>query len=165
MRQRQKNSNCILHHVVQLIGLQFCAIRSLDKQKGTKIITFNDNCFAYSFSFDFHDSYAYIEFADKEAAEKALELDESMFKSRQLKVMPKRQNAPVMRGGRGGRGRGGRFGPVYGGRSTMRAGGRGYGRGPPAFRGGGRGRGGGRFFRGGGRGGRAFPGAYPNPYY
>lgn len=31
--------------------------------------------------------YAYVEFTDKEAAEKALELDDSTFKGRQLKVM------------------------------------------------------------------------------
>lgn len=90
-------------------------------------------------------------------------LDDSTFKGRNLKVLPKRQNLPVIRGGRG-RGRGGRGGrgfggPVYGGRGSMRAMG---GRGIP-FRGGRGAPRGGRFFRGGrGRGGY---GAHYNPYY
>lgn len=76
--------------------------------------------------------YAYIEFASRDAVESALLLNDTMFRGRQLKVTPKRQNVRgfnMMRGGRGGgRGRGGR--------------GRGRGRGPPrgGFRGG-RGRG------------------------
>eukprot|EP01031_Cornospumella_fuschlensis_P037861 gene37861-45993_t len=52
--------------------------------------------------------FAYIEFAEKDSVEKALQLDDSTFKGRQLKVLPKRHNVPVQRGGRGG-GRG-RFG-------------------------------------------------------
>lgn len=76
--------------------------------------------------------YAYIEFASRDAVESALLLNDTMFRGRQLKVTPKRQNIRgfnYTRGGRGG-GRGGR------GR------GRGRGRGPPrgGFRGG-RGRG------------------------
>ncbi len=77
---------------------------------------------------------------EKDSVEKALTLDSSTFKGRQLKVYPKRHNLPTfIRGGRG-RGRGG-----YSGRG---------GRIP----GGGRGYYGGRF--GSGRGGR-FPGRYP----
>lgn len=98
--------------------------------------------------------YAYVEFDDKESIEKALALDESTFKGRQLKVFPKRQNVPkVMRGGGRGRGfgRGGRFGRGgYMGRGGYDMGRGGYGRG------GGRGYGyGGRIpGRFGGRGGR-----------
>eukprot|EP01039_Chlorochromonas_danica_P006603 gene6603-7296_t len=89
--------------------------------------------------------FAYVEFAEKDSVEKALKLDDSTFKGRQLKVLPKRHNVPLGRGaGRGGRG--GRLGPVYGGRGSFRAGGRGgfyaaargYGRAGPR---GGRGRG------------------------
>jgi len=38
--------------------------------------------------------YAYIEFADTEAVEKALKLNESLFKGRQLAVERKRKNVP-----------------------------------------------------------------------
>ncbi len=45
---------------------------------------------------------AYIEFANKESAIKAKRLDESLFKGRQLTVMPKRKNKPgFSRGGMG----------------------------------------------------------------
>ncbi|DAZ96258.1 TPA: hypothetical protein N0F65_012561 [Lagenidium giganteum] len=77
--------------------------------------------------------YAYIEFASKDAVESALLLNDTMFRGRQLKVTPKRQNIRgfnyMNRGGRGG---------ARGGRGR----GRGRGRGPPrgGFRGG-RGRG------------------------
>lgn len=81
--------------------------------------------------------YAYIEFASRDAVESAVLLNDTMFRGRQIKVTPKRQNIRGFNGyGRGGRG----------GRGGMR--GRGRGRGPP--------RGG---FRGG-RGGRGF-----HPYY
>eukprot|EP01040_Poterioochromonas_malhamensis_P008480 gene8480-9176_t len=109
--------------------------------------------------------FAYVEFAESSAVEKALKLDNSEFRGRQLKVLPKRQNLPPVALRGGGRGRGGRGGgPVYGGRGSMRAfAGRGAGR----FRGGG-----GRVPRGGGRFGGRFPrggrggfGAYYNPYY
>lgn len=75
--------------------------------------------------------FAYVEFSDKASVDNALKLDDTLFKGRQIKVLPKRQNVPAraIRGGRG-RGRGGR--PVRGGRFS-------------------RGRGGG--FRGGRRGG------------
>ena len=74
--------------------------------------------------------YAYVEFTTKEAAVKAKRLNESLFKGRQITVIPKRKNLPgkgraskgrnpmvqlmsmmqmAMRGGRG-RGRGGRGG-------------------------------------------------------
>jgi len=100
--------------------------------------------------------YGYIEFGDKEAVDKALLLDDTPFKGRQLKVLPKRQNQSAASrgqamggrgGGRGGYvdarggGRGGRF-AGRGGRFGGRGGGRSYG-----------GRGGGRF-SGRGRGGR-----------
>ena len=96
--------------------------------------------------------YAYIEFDDKESVASALTLDDSTFKGRQLKVLPKKQTVPTgFGGGRGGRGYGGRG---YAGRGGYggRGGGRG-GRGRGGYRGGG-GRGGGRFSgRGRGRGG------------
>ncbi|TMW61569.1 hypothetical protein Poli38472_012760 [Pythium oligandrum] len=73
--------------------------------------------------------YAYIEFATRDAVESALLLNDTMFRGRQIKVTPKRQNVRGFNGFRGGRGgmRGGR--------------GRGRGRGPPrgGFRGRGRG--------------------------
>ncbi|TYZ66362.1 hypothetical protein PybrP1_011466 [[Pythium] brassicae (nom. inval.)] len=85
--------------------------------------------------------YAYIEFASRDAVESALLLNDTVFRGRQLKVTPKRQNVRGYNYSRGGGGRGGR-----GGR------GRGRGRGPM--------RGGFRGGRGGGRGGRGF-----HPYY
>jgi len=51
--------------------------------------------------------YAYIEFAEVEAVEAAVQLNESEFKGRQLKVVAKRTNVPGMSRGRGrGRGKG-----------------------------------------------------------
>lgn len=76
--------------------------------------------------------FAYVEFTDKDSVATAMALDESLFRGRQIKVMPKRTNKPGIsstnrpprgRGarGRGGRGRGGGFGymrrPRYRGRS------------------------------------------------
>ena len=55
--------------------------------------------------------FAYIEFADKDSVETAKALDESLFRGRQIKVMPKRTNKPGMSSmnltlrGRGLRGR------------------------------------------------------------
>lgn len=72
-----------------------------------------------------HFSYAYIEFVDCESSKKAILLNESLFKGRDLTVIPKRKNVPGMRYGPGGK---------------MFRGGRGGGGG------GFRGRGGGRFF-------------------
>ena len=60
--------------------------------------------------------YAYIAFVDKESVANALKLDDTPFKGRQLKVLPKRHNIPaaVLRGGgRGGRGGGFRGGHYY----------------------------------------------------
>mmetsp|Transcript_6435 Transcript_6435/g.10782 ORF Transcript_6435/g.10782 Transcript_6435/m.10782 type:complete len:169 (-) Transcript_6435:278-784(-) len=48
--------------------------------------------------------YAYIEFAEAEAVEAAVELNESEFKGRQLKVVAKRTNVPQY--GKGGKGKG-----------------------------------------------------------
>lgn len=78
--------------------------------------------------------YAYVEFTEPNLVAQALVLNESVFKGRNIKVVPKRTNLPGMSSGRG-RGRGG-----------PRGGGRGYfgGRGsfPRAgYRGGYRGRG------------------------
>jgi polyadenylate-binding protein 2 len=91
--------------------------------------------------------YAYIEFAEKEAVDTSLSLNDSIFKGRPLKVTAKRTNVFGFNRGRGGGGRG--HGPApRGGR-----GGRGF---HPYARGGGRrGGGGGRRggFRGGGGGG------------
>ncbi|EPS37159.1 hypothetical protein H072_9232 [Dactylellina haptotyla CBS 200.50] len=91
--------------------------------------------------------YAYVEFAEPSLVAQALVLNESIFRGRPLKVVPKRTNIPGMQRGRGGyrgggRGRGGGFGGSGGG------GGGSYG-GPP-YRGGYQPRGGfrGRGFRG-----------------
>eukprot|EP00741_Cyanophora_paradoxa_P009737 tig00001628_g9434.t1 len=99
--------------------------------------------------------FAYIEFAEAEAVQTAVALNESVFKGRQIKVNPKRTNVPGMavRGGhgfprgRGGfRGRGG-YGPHYGAPYGAPYGPPGGFYGPPrgrgGFRGGFRGRGGG----------------------
>lgn len=68
--------------------------------------------------------FAYVEFTDKDSVPTAMALDDSLFRGRQIKVMPKRTNKPGLtttnrpprgsrgRGGRGGRGRGG-FGGGY----------------------------------------------------
>jgi len=83
--------------------------------------------------------YAYVEFTEPSLVAQALVLNESVFRGRNLKIVPKRTNLPGMtRGGRGGRGGGG----PRGGRG-------GFGRGGFPPRGGGY-RGG---FRGRGRGG------------
>ncbi|KAI4612438.1 poly(A) binding protein Pab2 [Alternaria sp. BMP 0032] len=100
--------------------------------------------------------YAYVEFTEPHLVNEALVLDNSQFRSRNLKVVPKRTNLPGMtRGGRGGRGGprggyGGRGSP-YGGRGSY---GGGYGGGGGAPRGGG--------YRGGYRGGRG--GSAYRPY-
>ncbi|KAI1616891.1 hypothetical protein EDD37DRAFT_57433 [Exophiala viscosa] len=93
--------------------------------------------------------YAYVEFSESALVSQALVLNESVFKGRNLKVVPKRTNLPGMGRGRGGGG--GRGGPVrgggrggFGGRGGMGGGyGGGFGgpRGSPrgGFRGRGRG--------------------------
>ncbi|KNC85439.1 hypothetical protein SARC_02389 [Sphaeroforma arctica JP610] len=72
--------------------------------------------------------YAYIEFSDKSAVDNAQVLDESLFRGRQIKVVPKRTNVPglKMRGGRRAR-RGGApgYSPYYNARGG--GGGRGGG--------------------------------------
>jgi len=79
--------------------------------------------------------FAYVEFADKDSTDTAMALDDSLFRGRQIKVMPKRTNKPGIsstnrpprgtrggfRGSRGYRGRGG-FGAIR----RPRFGGRGY---------------------------------------
>merc|ERR1719481_1740179 len=67
--------------------------------------------------------FAHVEFTDKDSVQTAMALDDSLFRGRQIKVMPKRTNKPGItttnrpprgRGGfraRGGRGRG--FGGGY----------------------------------------------------
>ncbi|KAI3400148.1 hypothetical protein diail_4380 [Diaporthe ilicicola] len=64
--------------------------------------------------------YAYVEFTEPSLVAQALVLNESVFKGRNIKVVPKRTNVPGMSRGRGGgRGgfRGGRGAPgFYGGR-------------------------------------------------
>ncbi|KAF2013681.1 RNA-binding domain-containing protein [Aaosphaeria arxii CBS 175.79] len=71
--------------------------------------------------------YAYVEFTEPNLVNQALVLNDSVFRGRNLKVVPKRTNLPGMtRGGRGGRGggRGGRGGgPPYGGRGGAPRGG------------------------------------------
>ena len=41
--------------------------------------------------------FAYIEFTEKESVDAAIALDGSMFRGRQIKVMPKRTNKPGVR--------------------------------------------------------------------
>lgn len=66
--------------------------------------------------------FAYIEFADESSVKHATILDNTMFRERKLKVVPKRTNVPGMAFRGRGRGRGrGRYGRGYG---------RGYGRRP-----------------------------------
>jgi len=60
--------------------------------------------------------FAYIEFSDRDSVQTAISLDETLFRGRVLKVMPKRTNMPGIsttdRGGpRGGRARGRGFRP------------------------------------------------------
>jgi polyadenylate-binding protein 2 len=96
--------------------------------------------------------YGFVEFESQESIPKALELDQSLFKGRPLKVILKRTNVPGFGRGRG-RGRGG-FRGGRGGRGGFIRGGRG-GRGGYGNRGrGGFSRGRGNFQRGG-RGGFA----------
>ncbi|KAK5171361.1 uncharacterized protein LTR77_004505 [Saxophila tyrrhenica] len=104
--------------------------------------------------------YAYVEFSEPNLVTQALVLNESLFRGRNIKVVPKRTNLPGMtRGPRGGRGGGGP--PMRGGRGGFGGprgggyGGGGYG-GPPPYmpRGGG--------YRGG-YGGRGRGRGY-NPY-
>lgn len=96
--------------------------------------------------------YAYVEFTEPSLVNEALVLDNSQFRNRNLKVVPKRTNLPGMsRGGRGGGprgGRGGGRGAPFGGRGGFGGGGGGY-----APRGGG--------YRGGYRGGRGGSGYRP----
>lgn len=83
----------------------------------------------------FFSRYAYVEFTEPSLVAQALVLNESVFKGRNIKVVPKRTNIPGMSRGRG--------------RGSFRGGGRGYpGRGGGFHRGGGY-RGG---YRGRGRG-------------
>lgn len=81
--------------------------------------------------FDGHPKgFAYIEFTERDSVQTAMAMDESLFRGRQIKVMPKRTNRPGMsmtnrpprgRGYRGGRSRGSSY---YGYRPTRRP--RGY---------------------------------------
>jgi len=65
--------------------------------------------------------FAYVEFNDKDSVQTAMALDESLFRGRQIKVMPKRTNKPgISTTNRPPRGRGG----ARGGRFSR---GRGYG--------------------------------------
>merc|ERR1712012_285350 len=66
--------------------------------------------------------FAYVEFTDKDSVQTAMALDDSLFRGRQIKVMPKRTNKPGItstnrpprgRGFRGGRARGRGFGGGY----------------------------------------------------
>eukprot|EP00922_Rhytidocystis_sp_ex-Travisia-forbesii_P051424 GHVS01076322.1.p1 GENE.GHVS01076322.1~~GHVS01076322.1.p1 ORF type:complete len:229 (-),score=65.13 GHVS01076322.1:42-662(-) len=75
--------------------------------------------------------FAYVEFDDVEAVQHAVLLSDTVFRSRQIKVIPKRKNLPSFMRGRGrgrgmyrGRGRGG-YRPFYRGRGGHS---RGYGR-------------------------------------
>ncbi|KAG0235335.1 cytoplasmic RNA-binding protein [Actinomortierella wolfii] len=103
--------------------------------------------------------YAYVEFADQSSVANAMVLNESPFRNRLIKVVPKRTNLPGMSAR--GRGRGGYRGGYRGGFGGHPYGGAGgYGAHPPyggypPYAGGG--------YRGRGRGGRG-RGAYFAPY-
>ncbi|CAK4033091.1 RNA-binding domain-containing [Lecanosticta acicola] len=102
--------------------------------------------------------YAYVEFSEPQLVTQALVLNESQFRGRNIKVVPKRTNLPGMTRGRG---RGGGGGP-RGGRGGF---GGGFGGPPPMY--GGRGGHGGPPYppRGGGyRGGYRPRGRGYNPY-
>lgn len=82
-------------------------------------------------------SYAYVEFTEPSLVAQALVLNESVFKGRNIKVVPKRTNLPGMSRGRGRGGIRGRGGfPARGGYGFPRGG---------VYRGGYRGRGRGGF--------------------
>lgn len=83
--------------------------------------------------------YAYVEFTEPNLVSQALVLNDSVFRGRNLKVVPKRTNLPGMsRGrGRGGRGGGGGGGGSYGGRGAPYGGRGGGGGGYGPQRGGG----------------------------
>merc|ERR1719471_1997382 len=54
--------------------------------------------------------FAYVEFTDKDSVDTAMALDDSLFRERQIKVMPKRTNKPgISSTNRPPRGRGGGF--------------------------------------------------------
>lgn len=81
--------------------------------------------------FDGHPKgFAYIEFGDKDSVQTAMAMDESLFRGRQIKVMPKRTNKPGLsttnRPPRAMRGRGrsfrGGFSPYYSGYRPVRRG-------------------------------------------
>lgn len=75
--------------------------------------------------------YAYVEFTEPGLVNQALVLNDSLFRGRNLKVVPKRTNLPGMSRGRGrGGGGGGGRGGYGGGRGSSYGGGRG-GYGPP----------------------------------
>ncbi|GAB7361556.1 hypothetical protein MBLNU230_g1608t2 [Neophaeotheca triangularis] len=103
--------------------------------------------------------YAYVEFSEPNLVTQALVLNDSVFRGRSIKVVPKRTNLPGMnRGGRGG----GRGGPPRGGRGGF---GGGYGAPPYGGRGGYGGPPGGYMPRGGGyRGGYRGRARGYNPY-
>merc|ERR1719348_563396 len=78
--------------------------------------------------------FAYVEFTDKDSVDTAMALDDSLFRGRQIKVLPKRTNKPGIsttnrpprgRGFRGRIARGGRGGG-YGAMGGPRFRGRGY---------------------------------------
>lgn len=79
--------------------------------------------------------FAYVEFVDKDSVDTAMALDDSLFRGRQIKVMPKRTNKPGLsstnrpprgRGFRGGGGRGFRGRGSFGAIRRPRFRGRGY---------------------------------------
>merc|ERR1719273_103995 len=66
--------------------------------------------------------FAYVEFADKDSVDTAMALDDSLFRGRQIKVMPKRTNKPgISSTNRPPRGRGGFRGRGYRGRGGFGA--------------------------------------------
>ncbi|XP_071657508.1 polyadenylate-binding protein 2 isoform X2 [Patagioenas fasciata] len=77
------------------------------------------------------DKFAYIEFSDKESVRTSMALDESLFRGRQIKVIPKRTNRPGISSTDRGfpRGRFRARGGAHGARSRFYAGYRPRGRG------------------------------------
>lgn len=77
--------------------------------------------------------FAYVEFSDKDSTDTAMALDDSLFRGRQIKVLPKRTNKPGIsstnrppRGSFRGRGRGYRGRGGFGAMRRPRFRGRGY---------------------------------------
>ena len=110
MKPHQMSFAHTLRPVVLLTVSQSWLIKLLANRKGTLIFSIYMRKVRITYIMVTIHRFAYVEFVDKESVDNALKLDDTPFKGRQLKVLPKRQNLPqsfIRGGGRGGRGRGG----------------------------------------------------------